>query len=163
MFMVKNRFPQIAVITYNDFRFYTNGIHTIEGVSVLVAGKTFSTKKKEDVTAEDINFKYICTFKDTLVYVLVFIGKVSSASLEIISICIKIFGRERCVFVSCDHDHEEKIEHLHRYYFDLTHFFEFQDPRLLEDSTLRCDEGPVLLEVLKEYIARIYIKKLFYL
>ena len=152
-----NERPRIAVVTYNEFYMYENGIHCIETIPVLIAGRTFYAKNPSHVVSENEAFRSIYQYKDTLEYIVIFIGKKTSGSLEIIDLFCTFFNPQRCIFVSCHHDTLEKDKRLGLYYGTdaiAVHCRAFIDPRVIENPMQRCDESGPLIEAMYECIKK---------
>ncbi|MES2930822.1 MAG: hypothetical protein V4665_03515 [Patescibacteria group bacterium] len=105
---------EIAVITYNRFPYFSNGIHEILGKCVLILAETFKDKTHGCVTENDKNVQELKRYTQTLKKIIIFIGKAESQSLQIIDFFCGMFHdrKEILVFVPCHHQWPEKLHRL---------------------------------------------------
>lgn len=114
--MQENHAVVRAVITYNSFESFTDfpeyekGINKIKSKSVLLLPNCFNPKSPISVRSDDTQWKTLMRHYDTLEKVIIFAGKKSSGSLEIIKLAVQTFRDKKHIleFILCDHDLEEK-------------------------------------------------------
>jgi len=139
---------KIAVLSYNSIPPYNKGINKILGENILFLPNSFNPKCPASVLSTDLNWIELIKHKNTLEKIIIFIGKKSSGSLEIIELACDYFQdkKEILLFILCDHEQEEKESLLAQFNIPITQYICFKD------GHLPCQETPFLKGFLLDYL-----------
>jgi len=138
----------LSVLSYNAIGVYDDGICHIDGYDVLFLPHSFNPKSPESVSVCDPNWQQLLLHREHINYFIVFAGKKTSGSLEIINLVCTEFQTEKqkVLFILCDHDLEEKIQTIHAQNYGKNNYMCFSD------NVLPCQETPLLLGYLWNHI-----------
>jgi hypothetical protein len=144
---IKNKIT-IAVLTYNVLPPYEKGVAEVEGEDILFLTESFNPKCPENVSPSDPNWLQLLKYKDVLRHLIIFAGKESSGSLEIIELaCVSFADKKECLyFVLCDHDLKKKEALLREHGIPRAQYVVFID------GHLPCNESPWLKGAMLEHI-----------
>ncbi len=140
--------PVIAVVTYNELFPYGIGIRNIETIPVLFLPLSFNPKGPKSVLPCDTNWMELVKHTESLEHIIIFAGKESSGTLEIIELACTSFTskKESLYFILCDHDQEKKEKILSLYGIKRNQYTVFSD------GHLPCKEGPLLKGYMLDFI-----------
>ena len=149
--------PKIVIVSYNKLTFFKRENTNVFGVSVSILPQTFTQngeKSPDFVTREDAQWQKVLAVTDSTEHVIIFIGKKSSGSLEIIHRAVEDFGdsRSKLYFVSCYHDSADKNTALDRYDIHSSRRYEFKE------GTFPCDESIALEGLMRKFAREIGAK-----
>ena len=136
----------IALVSYNPLSKIHSVIKDNLYLDIYVADSIFNPKKAENVTAQDAHFQHLISHKEVLERIIVFVGKASSGSLEMIALFCSSFTLQQLFFVCCDHDLSEKESLLKYYGVSHGQYLVFNDNSKV--LSRQCNEEQILLGVL---------------
>lgn len=103
----------------------------------------FNPKHPNSVVKDDRVYQELLKHQHKFSEIIIFLGKKSSGSCEILKRVWKDMDQLKLFFILCDHDLKEKTELLHKLKVPFKQYMSFCDNRYLEGK--RCDEVSVML------------------
>lgn len=136
----------IALVSYNTAPSYLHMLK--EKLPLALFENIFNPKQPSNVNKYDRVWQQLIAQKDDYDRIIIFAGKKSSGSLEIIRLAVNSLPKEKIFFVLCKHDFEEKVQLFTSLGFSTEHYGWF------DDSHTQCREWPIMLDYAHSFLGK---------
>lgn len=144
----------IALVSYNQLPLGRR--LSQENSSVRCYESMFNPKSPKSVHVDDTVFQDMYSLKEHLDTIIVFCGKKSSGSCEIIKLFCKLFSNEqhKLFFVLCYHDLCEKKQLLQKMKVPPIQWMHFSDHEYVQSNP--CNEDRILIGMAHYFLQHFY-------